>query len=539
MNDRTPWYREHAATLATILFAIVGLYFGWRLFWFLTDDAFIAFRYVHNEIVGRGLVWNPAPFRPVEGYTSFLWVLLLDVVWRGFGVEPPVAANWLSLGFGYLTLGVVCHVLFELELPARYRHLRPSLFALAFAGFLSNRTFLAALSSGLETSLFNFLVSAWLASSISSQKSPTGRRWSLTVLAAALLALARPDGLLFCAGTAIGVALWQWRRRRPQELWCLSPLCIVLAHLLWRHATYGTWLPNTYHAKYTGAWPESGARYLGSFVIEYALYVPLALWLAALMRKTDLALRLSWLALTILAAHLTYYTLVVGGDHFEYRVYSHLVPWCWVAMIVLAVRLFPNPSAGFPALLVGLLLSLPVPWLHWLRSHEKQARADTEFMVITLSWAFPPPFSFLVKQWDDWQAWLIEHYVCMRHQEHKVFGALQLSTYPDRRRGLSMQWDEHNVYVINTTGVPGWILPNAAVIDTHGLNDFVIARTPPNTRGERHMAHDRWPPHGYVACFEPNVSIEGAAIIVRPRPLSDTRIRECERSFAAALPEHP
>ncbi len=45
---------------------------GWRELWFLTDDAFIAFRYVSNAMEGRGLVWNPAPFAQVEGYTSFL-----------------------------------------------------------------------------------------------------------------------------------------------------------------------------------------------------------------------------------------------------------------------------------------------------------------------------------------------------------------------------------------------------------------------------------------------------------------------------------
>ena len=93
--------RGHLArTLAAI--AVVGLvfavYIGWRSFWFLTDDAFIAFRYVSNSILGHGWVWNPAPFQPVEGYTSFLWVVLLDGVWRATGVEPPDSANWLSLG---------------------------------------------------------------------------------------------------------------------------------------------------------------------------------------------------------------------------------------------------------------------------------------------------------------------------------------------------------------------------------------------------------------------------------------------------------
>jgi arabinofuranosyltransferase len=50
-----------------VLVASVLLYLGWRMMWFLTDDAFIAFRYVSNRLLGHGYVWNPPPFRPVEG----------------------------------------------------------------------------------------------------------------------------------------------------------------------------------------------------------------------------------------------------------------------------------------------------------------------------------------------------------------------------------------------------------------------------------------------------------------------------------------
>jgi arabinofuranosyltransferase len=98
--------RNKLALLVISLATVVAVYCGWRLFWFLTDDAFIAFRYISNGHLGHGYVWNAPPFRPVEGYTSFLWVVLLDVVWRISGVEPPAAANYVSLLFTYLTLRV-------------------------------------------------------------------------------------------------------------------------------------------------------------------------------------------------------------------------------------------------------------------------------------------------------------------------------------------------------------------------------------------------------------------------------------------------
>src|SRR5207249_3174984 len=44
---------------------------------FVTDDAFITFRYAHNLLNGHGMVFNPG--ERVEGYTNFLWVLCSSV----------------------------------------------------------------------------------------------------------------------------------------------------------------------------------------------------------------------------------------------------------------------------------------------------------------------------------------------------------------------------------------------------------------------------------------------------------------------------
>ena len=108
--------KSKLALVVISLATVVAVYFGWRLFWFLTDDAFIAFRYISNSHLGYGYVWNAPPFRPVEGYTSFLWVVLLDVVWRVSGVEPPAAANYVSLLFTYLTLLVGGLMVLKLKL---------------------------------------------------------------------------------------------------------------------------------------------------------------------------------------------------------------------------------------------------------------------------------------------------------------------------------------------------------------------------------------------------------------------------------------
>jgi arabinofuranosyltransferase len=83
------------ATMAAA--AAAALVLGWKLFLFLTDDAYISFRYVSNSLLGHGYVWNPPPFRPVEGYSNFLWVVLLDGIWRIAGMAPPESSVLVSL----------------------------------------------------------------------------------------------------------------------------------------------------------------------------------------------------------------------------------------------------------------------------------------------------------------------------------------------------------------------------------------------------------------------------------------------------------
>ena len=70
--------------------------------WFLTDDAFISFRYVRNLLEGHGLVFNPGEY--VEGYTNFLWILELAALWGLFDLRPEHAANWLSVAYTGATL---------------------------------------------------------------------------------------------------------------------------------------------------------------------------------------------------------------------------------------------------------------------------------------------------------------------------------------------------------------------------------------------------------------------------------------------------
>jgi len=261
-----------------LLLGMAALVSGWKVFWFLCDDAFIAFRYISNSILGHGYVWNPPPFFPVEGYTSFLWIVLLDGVWRVMGVEPPDSANYISLLFSLATLLLTTLMVQRLTLTPRLERFRPALLALVLLGCVSNRTFLAWSSSGLETALFNFLLTLWVFRVLSTSKDSGTAHYSVITGVSALIYLARPDGMLFLAASVALVLHWLVMchvrgRVAMVNLVALLPVLVFAAHMIWRHSFYGEWLPNTYYAKHVTAWPQAGARYALSFALEYAYWL--------------------------------------------------------------------------------------------------------------------------------------------------------------------------------------------------------------------------------------------------------------------------
>ena len=356
---------------------------------------------------------------------------------------------------------------------------------------------------------------------------------------AAAVALTRPDGLLFCAATLPLLALRVGRRELPRAgLWMLwgAPLLVVPFHLVWRYLSYGMWLPNTYYAKVTGAWPEAGLRYLACFALEYGLWLWLALGVGALVagivvgrRKSGDARREAaegsgwrrflpygerWIVCAALVAHIAYYTLIVGGDHFEYRVYSHLILWLFLSGAWFAARLGVRPALSASLVFFFVFVSWPIPWLHWSKTRALETRAETRGLTVALAAEFPPGLRAVVAQWDEWQEWLIRRSVGRRHQEHKIAYQAGAMFWPTREEGAEIAWEERAVLAIGGVGAAAWALPHVAIIDEFGLNDRVIAQNPVPTprprsaggqRRVRVMAHERRPPPGYVECFLPNV----------------------------------
>lgn len=340
-----------------------------RAWQFQCDDAFISFRYAENLAEHGELVFNVGmdPPERVEGYTNFLWVVLLAALAR-VGWPPPQAAAVLT-GLGALA-GLVAAVLVARGLRRRLggephdpRLRAIDLLPAVLLAVVPEHVVWA--HGGLETSWAAALVlgsiAAW-----------TTDRLRLAAVLAAATALLRPDGLLPIAVLGLtwlavvsapvlvrerAAALRRIPLRRLTQAALLFAVP-VLAHLLWRHAYYGRWLPNTWAIKQHGALLRDtyGQAYVHAWLDALPLvYVaPLAL-----------LLRPRHLVLVLPIAAVIAYGWSVGGDFMAYgRFYvvatgllAVLVGWVLADAARLLSRRLPVPAASGLAVTLGLALA--------------------------------------------------------------------------------------------------------------------------------------------------------------------------------------
>ena len=460
------------------------LYVVWSLLWHMTDDAYITYRYVHNLLAGDGLVWNAAPFARVDGNTDFLWSLLLALVWSTTGIEPPTAAPWLSLGFGAGIVAIVGVLAHRLVLPAWSPVAKAGLCVLVLFGTVTHRGLVAYFSSGLGAAFFLLLWFLWaLVATSPHTRTRRGGPFALALLGA-LCAMARPEGQLIAAATLALLAAWRLGGALRTGPWLAASVALllpVMAHAVWHRLYYGDWLPNTYYAKRSPLRPDSGWRYAASYAFEFGVgvWLPVALlWLVRRSQHVGALLRcphaLGWAAVTgTLLVHFTYYTLVIGGDLFEYRVYAQLFPFLLLAMAAMLAQLGCGPRGVRRGVLLFVVAGLPIGW--W-----KYACLDGPIAPSAPAWLRP-----LVQPYDDWQDWLRHRTTGMRNHEMRTNLAVFEQAAPNRARGSQIPRDGNPVLWGEAVGVVGWVLPHVAIVDAFGLSDRVIAHTEPPSRDER------------------------------------------------------
>ena len=303
---------------------------------FIKDDAYISFRYAHNLVTGHGLVFNTG--ERLEGFTNFLWVLILSpfeaLGWDLFQVCEVLGS----------VLGIACLVVTG-RLTAWVNGERASFSHLWGAFWLAtSSSFVLWAKSGLEQPLASLLPIAaalilWPArDALAHHPSPTElktlrRRYLYAGLMMGAACMTRPELHLLAILVALPLLVDVLRRRRmtaAEWLYLAGVLAFTVPGHAFRYVYYGTLVPNTFYVK-TGTsslvWHEGiktlrdmfGFNAMGALVI----LAPFAFAnRRRLLEKATMAL--------IAVAFMVYY-VKVGVDEMQWhRLYLPALPFLCV-----------------------------------------------------------------------------------------------------------------------------------------------------------------------------------------------------------------
>ncbi len=336
---------------AILIIAIVALT---ALAWmnrFVQDDAFISYRYAQNLAEGKGLVWNEG--ERVEGYTNFLWTVVLAIPFL-LNIDPVP----FSMGLGLAVFPISLWLTFML---ARSVLASNGLALLSVVLLGTNFTFSAYASGGLETQwqACLFLAAAFLVvDGLKRREWGVGRLLGLSLILAAAF-LTRMDSAILIVVLMPAVILEIIRQSERKALGvaclCLPAAAIAGAWLLWKLWYYGDILPNTYYAKggLEGSW-RYGLYFTYSFIKSYWL-APIVILPTIMFKRTFLkAGKNIWL---LLGAQFlwTLYVIKVGGDFMEFRFWVPILP----LFMICAVWSFRQMSSRLivRAILAGLVFA--------------------------------------------------------------------------------------------------------------------------------------------------------------------------------------
>lgn len=319
---------------------------------FMHDDAFISFRYALNLATGEGLVWNPGDY--VEGYTNFLWTLLMSAAIR-FGLDPVPVSQALGL------LSLLGTLVFAYRLVVFIT--RSDLAAVLVVLLLgTNFTFSSYATGGLETQFQTFLIVTTVYYSL---KIGTDQRWAARrLIALSLLYAAALLTRLDSAAALVPPFLWvSWRLLRSAAsnalplskviAWLLPVVIVVGAWLNWKFLYYGDLLPNSFYSKATASVTSAsrGLVYIGYFFLSYVLF-PFVL--IAPFRAKKISFPPSMRLLAAILVTWSVYVIGVGGDFMEFRFLVPVMPFGMMFLVCLIMS-FRRQAVGIA--LVALVIA--------------------------------------------------------------------------------------------------------------------------------------------------------------------------------------
>ncbi len=323
--------------------AAVGLVIHSFVYDFITDDAYISFVYARNLAEHGELVFNLGQY--VEGYTNFLWTVLL-----GLGmllkIPPEYTAKVLAASCAIVTLVVATRTVDRALGRTSPWSALPALLLACSSGFA------CWTSGGLETQLFTMLCTIALNGVVAAEDVAGERGLYRAAVALALSAMTRPEGLLVAAVLGVVRILCNVLSRRraigkPELVAAACFLGVWAPWFAWRCWYYGHLFPNTYYVKASGRWAspqlanemrKGGTYYIWIWLNQSKLLFVLPVVAIGLVAARTRTPRFALcLASALLAAVYIPYTISVGGDFMG--LHRFIMPLFVIAAISLTLGL--------------------------------------------------------------------------------------------------------------------------------------------------------------------------------------------------------
>lgn len=317
------------------------------------DDAFIHLRFIEHFAEGYGFVWNIGE-QPVEGFTSFLYVVFLGV-FQYFGGSPIHLLPWVGSISTILVLFATLWLLAYLN-PKHHTENITTVILLGFSPQLFFWSF-----SGLEIS-FYILFLIICVTLFTGYQLGKFTPWLVGSMFG-ILSLIRPEALGLFAVTVIYDSLTSIQTTKTFDVkrfinLFLSFSIVFLPVFFWKWWYFGYPLPNTYYAK-TGAGLlqiQNGYIYTISSIkqILNLPIIPIFLFVFAFYWvKHKQALYLVVIIIVICTM-----TTLSGGDHFsEARFLIPILPFVFSLVSIGISHITPKVSmASKFILLFGILV---------------------------------------------------------------------------------------------------------------------------------------------------------------------------------------
>jgi hypothetical protein len=321
-----------------VLFSVIGhLFLFWlssQIFAFTIDDAYITFRYSKNLAAGFGPTYNPG-WPPVEGYTTFLWMLLMTLP-HFIGVN---VATFSKVAGVLLTCGTFTLVSLLTFTLTRDHPLKARLFFAAFAVFLLAMLPITSIHAvaGMETSLFMFLIGLMvLMVTLGLLDGSRLLLWS--PLAGLAIGLTRPEGnavalLLLAVGW-----FFSSHTLRKRLAWRTLVMYILpgAIYYFWRYSFYSLPFPLPFYMKILhGQGVLGGINDVGTYLL-YLLPSLSVLLLAAILR-----LRKAYFVVFVPVAFLlVFYLFPVHAMGFNWRFIYPATPFICVLVALGGITIF-------------------------------------------------------------------------------------------------------------------------------------------------------------------------------------------------------